>query len=76
MSPLPPTKDGGTFFIKMLLGGAIVFGANFFGGCFTWGLMMRSCKGGVNGSEFQRSSQVSFSSHWPWPGLLIYYLKS
>ena len=26
-------------------------------------------------NRFQRSSQVQFPSCWPWPGVLIYYLK-
>ena len=42
----PPTKYGGTFFIKKFCIGEQTFLGNFFffgGGCFTWGLMI-SCK--------------------------------
>ena len=47
-------------------GGELTILGKFFGRCFTWGLMIRSCKHGKQMvKRFQRSSQVSFSSHWP-----------
>ena len=58
----PPPTYRGTFLIKELCMGKQTFLGKFLGGCFTWGLMIRSCK-------------VSFSSHWSWPGLLIYYFE-
>ena len=42
----PPTKYGETFFIKKVCMGEKTFLGKFFGGCFTWGLMIRLCKGG------------------------------
>ena len=42
----PLTKYGETFFIKRLCTGKQTFLGKFFRGCFTWGLMIRSCKGG------------------------------
>ena len=42
----PPTKNCRTFFVKkVFMGGQTIFG-KFMGGCFTWGLMIRSWKGG------------------------------
>ena len=46
MSPLPPKKYGRTFLAKKLCMGEQTFFGKFMGGCFTWGLMIRSCKGG------------------------------
>ena len=40
---------GGTYFIKKLCTEEQTFLGKFFGGCFTWGLVIRSCKGVVNG---------------------------
>ena len=45
MAPLPPTEYGGTFFIEKLCMGKQTFWGKFFWRCFTWGLMIRSCKG-------------------------------
>ena len=42
----PPTKYRETFFGKKLCMGEQTFLSKFMGGCFTWGLMIRSCKGG------------------------------
>ena len=42
----PPTKYGETFFIKKLYMEKQTFLGKFFGVCFTWGLMIRLCKGG------------------------------
>ena len=36
----------GDFFIKKALHLGKTFLSKFMGGCFTWGLMIRSCKGG------------------------------
>ena len=46
MSPLPPTKYGGTSFEKKLCMGEQTFVRKFIRGCFTWGLMIRSDKWG------------------------------
>ena len=59
----PPAKYWGTFFIKKLCMGEQTFLVNLFLGCFTWGLMIRSCKGRkLMVKKFERLSQVSFSS--------------
>ena len=48
--PTPPPKKKkvcGTFFLKKFCMGKKLYWANlleFIGGCFTWGLMIRSCK--------------------------------
>ena len=47
--PYKLTKYEGTFFIKKLCMGEQTFLGKFFGRCFTWGLMIRSCKGEING---------------------------
>ena len=77
MSPLPPTKYGEAFLIKKALHGW----TNFFGKIFGWMFYMvffyQIMQGGkLMVDRLQRLSQVSFSSHWPWPGLLIYHSKS
>ena len=41
----PPTRYGGTFLAKKFCMGEQTFLSKFMGGCFTWGLMIRSCKG-------------------------------
>ena len=54
---------------------------NFLGQIF-WGMFYMGANdqimqgGKLMVKKFQRSGQVSFSSHSPWPGLLIYHLKS
>ena len=48
-SPLPPTKFGGICFIKNLCMGEQTLLGAFMRGCLTWGLMIRSRKGEVNG---------------------------
>ena len=64
MSPLSATKYWGTFFIKKFCMGEQTFLGKFFGGGVTCALMIRSYKGGkLMVKRFQRSSQVSFSSH-------------
>ena len=42
----PPYKVLGNFFHKKALHGGTNVLEKFCGGCFTWGLMIRSCKGG------------------------------
>ena len=42
----PLAKYGESFFIKMLCMGEQTFLGKFMGGCFTWGLMIGSSKGG------------------------------
>ena len=49
LPPPPPYKVRGTFFIKMFCMWEQTFFGQMFWGCFTWGLMIRSCKGEVNG---------------------------
>ena len=49
--PLPPTKYGGTFFIKKLCMGEQTFLGKGLGGCFTWEPMIRSFKVEVNGCK-------------------------
>ena len=44
VSPLLPTKYEETFFVKKLYMGEKTFWGKFMGECFTWGLMIRSCK--------------------------------
>ena len=73
--PSPPTKywgtDGGTVFIKKLCMGEQTFLGKYFGGCFAWGIMIRSCKGELMvNKRFQRSIPDSFSSYWPDLGYL------
>ena len=61
---------------KALHGGTNFFGEIFLGGLFYVGTHDQIMQGGkLMLNRFQRPSQVSFSFHWPWPGLLIYYLK-
>ena len=68
-----------SFFIKTLHGRANFFG-KFFREMFYMGIndqIMQERKLMVKKFyKVESTSQVSFSSHWPWPGLLIYYLKS
>ena len=45
----PPTKSWGTFLAKKLCMGEQTFLGKFMRGCFTWELMIRSCKGEVKG---------------------------
>ena len=59
---LSPTKYGGTFFAKNFAWGTKRLRANLWGGCFTWGLMIRSCKEAVNGLRGFKG-RVKFSSH-------------
>ena len=49
--PLPPTKYGGTFFIKKLCMGEQTFLGKGLAGCFTWEPMIRSFKVEVNGCK-------------------------
>ena len=49
-----PTKYGTTFYIKKLCMEEETFSGKHSGECLTWGLMMRSCKGGVNGEEVSK----------------------
>ena len=42
----PPTRYGGTFSKKKFCMREQTFFGKFLGRCFTWGLMIRSCKGG------------------------------
>ena len=44
-SPPTPSKVWGTFFLKKLCMGGQAFLGKFMGGCLTWGLMIKSCKG-------------------------------
>ena len=55
MSPLPPTKYGGTFFMKKLCMGELTFGGMFY--MWTHDQMQG---GKLPVKRFQRSSQVSF----------------
>ena len=50
----PPTKYWGTFFVKRLCIGEQTFLGKFFVVCFTWGLMIWSCKGcrGARGGNY------------------------
>ena len=50
-SPLSLQNMEEPFFIRSLCMGEQLFGGNLFAGCFTWGLMIRSRKGEVNGLE-------------------------
>ena len=45
----PHYKLWGNFFIKKICMGEQTSFGKFLGGCFTWGLLTRSCKGEVNG---------------------------
>ena len=62
----PPYKVWGNFFQKK----ALHEGTNFFGQIF-WGMFYMGTNAQIIQGEklmvkrFQRSSQVSFSSHWP-----------
>ena len=51
----PPLKAWGEFFLKKALDGGTNFLRQICGGggrgCFTWELIMRSCKGGVKVSQ-------------------------
>ena len=59
----PPTKYEGTFFIKKLYMGTNLFGHNFWR-MFYMGTGDKIMQGGkLMIKRFQRSSQVSFSSH-------------
>ena len=51
-----PCKEWGNFFVKKLCMGEQTFWGQIFGGCFTWQLMIGSCKLMVR--RFQRSSLV------------------
>ena len=65
MSPLPPTKYGGTFFIKKLCIGEQTFFGQIFWGMFYMGTIDQIMQGGgVNGKRFERSSsgKVLFST--------------
>ena len=68
-----------SFFIKTLHGGANFFG-QFFREMFYMEINDQIMQGRkLMAKKFYKvesTRQVSFSSHWPWPGLLIYYLKS
>ena len=73
----PPFKIWENFFHRK----ALHEGANFFGQIFQ-GMLYKGTddqimqRGKLMVQKFIRLSQDSFSSHWPWPGLLLYYLKS
>ena len=54
----PPQKVWGGVFLKKLCMGEQTLLGKFKGGCFTWGLMIRSCKGGG------KVSQVHFPVIW------------
>ena len=50
----PPYKVWGNFFRKKALDGGTNFLGKFMRGCFTWELMIRSCKGEINGQEISK----------------------
>ena len=62
----PLTKYGGTFFVKKLCMGEQTFLGKFMGEYFTWGLMVRSCKGGVAKLTLQ-------IGYWIWKTPTVHY---
>ena len=59
----PPTKYGGTFFMKKVCMGEQILGGNFWE-MFYMGTNNQIMQGGkLMVKRFQRSSQVNFSSH-------------
>ena len=56
----PPYKVWGNLFTKKLGMGKQIFLAKFLGGCFTWGLMIRSCNREVNGQEVPKVKSSQF----------------
>ena len=79
MSPLPHTKHREFFFGKKLCMGEQTFCGKFMGEYFTWGLSIRSCKGGGGKllvKRFLWSSQATLPLIDTDLGILIYYLKS
>ena len=60
MSPLPPTKYGGTFFVKKLCMGSKRFGANLWRMFYMGTNDQIMQEGKLPVKRFQRSGQVSF----------------
>ena len=73
----PPYKVWGSFFDKKSFAWVNkLFWENFWLDVLH-GFFYQIMQGGkLMVDRLQRLSQVSFSSHWPWPGLLIYHSKS